>query len=316
MDVVVTGGAGFIGSNLTEALLARGDRVRVLDNFLTGSPRNLEDMQQRFGQRLDVVRGDIRDLDTVRKVAEGAAVVYHQAALPSVAKSIHNPLDTNHININGTLNLFLAARDMGVSRVVFASSSSVYGDSPTLPKREEMPPRPLSPYALTKLVGEHYARIFCDLYGLEVVSLRYFNVFGPRQDPTSEYAAVIPRFVSRMLSGLSPVIYGDGEQTRDFTFVENAVQANLAAATVGREACGQVFNVACGEQISLNQLVRLLNRLLGSSVQPLHEAARVGDIKHSLADVGRARAILGYQGAVSFEEGLKRCIDWYRKRLS
>jgi len=305
---LVTGGAGFIGSNIVEELVRRGERVRVLDNFSTGKRENVAP----FLGDIELIEGDLRHLDTVRQAVEGVDYVLHQGAIPSVPRSIDNPLDTNEANVRGTLNLLVAAREAGVKRVIYASSSAVYGDTPTLPKTEEMKPAPLSPYAVSKLAGEHYCQVFYQVYGLETVALRYFNVFGPRQDPTSQYAAVIPRFVTAMLSGEQPIIYGDGEQSRDFTYVSNVVQANLLAATVP-DVAGQVFNIACGQRYNLLELVATINRILGTDIAPLHTAPRVGDIKHSLADIARARERLGYQVEVEFEEGLRRLIAWDRE---
>lgn len=305
---LVTGGAGFIGSNIVEELVRRGERVRVLDNFSTGKRENIAP----FLRDIQLIEGDLRHLDTVRQAVAGVDYILHQGALPSVQKSIDNPLDTDGSNVRGTLNLLVAARDAGVKRVVYASSSAVYGDTPTLPKTEDMKPAPLSPYAVAKLAGEHYGQVFYQVYGLETVALRYFNVFGPRQDPTSQYAAVIPKFVTAMLRGEQPVVYGDGEQSRDFSYVTNAVQANLLAATVPGVA-GQVFNIACGQRYSLLELVATINRILGTDITPLHTAPRVGDIKHSLADIAKARKRLGYQVEVEFEEGLRRVIEWFRR---
>ncbi len=309
---VVTGGAGFIGSNLAQRLLELGERVRIVDNFLTGRRENIAGLLERYPEELELIEGDIRDIRLLCRAFAGARYVYHQAALPSVQRSVEDPILSNDINVAGTLNILTAARGAGIARVIYASSSSVYGDSPTLPKRESMPARPISPYGLTKLVGEEYCRLFYSLYGLETVSLRYFNVFGPRQDPGSEYAAVIPRFISKMLSGQPPIIYGDGEQTRDFTFVENVVEANLLASRIPA-AAGECFNIACGEQQSLKQLVAILNELLGTSYAPVHTDPRPGDIRHSLADVNKARRLLDYSPAIDLREGLKKSIDWYRE---
>lgn len=304
---LITGGAGFIGSNIVEELVRQGERVRVLDNFSTGKRENIAP----FLEDIELIEGDLRHLDTVRQAVQGVDYVLHQGALPSVQKSIDYPLDTNEANVRGTLNLLVAARDVGVKRVVYASSSSVYGDTPTLPKTEEMRPAPLSPYAVSKLAGEHYCQVFYQVYGLETVALRYFNVFGPRQDPTSQYAAVIPKFITAMLRGEQPTIYGDGEQSRDFTYVSNVVQANLLAATAP-DVGGQVFNIACGQRYSLLELVATINRILGTDIAPVHTAPRVGDIKHSLADIAKARERLGYQLEINFEEGLRRVIEWFK----
>jgi UDP-glucose 4-epimerase len=306
---LVTGGAGFIGSNLTHALVARGHAVRVLDNFSTGREVNLVGLEGR----IDVRRGDIRDEKALRSAMEGIDYVLHQAALPSVQRSVEAPLESNSVNVDGTLAVLETARAGGVKRVVFAASSSAYGETPTLPKVETMPPDPLSPYAVTKLAGEAYCKVFFLNYGLETVALRYFNVFGPRQDPKSHYAAVIPRFVKAALAGESPLIFGDGEQSRDFCFIENAVEANLLAATVPG-AAGRMFNIACGERTTLLEVIGTLSEIVGRPVVPRHEAARSGDIRHSLADVSLARSVLGYTGAVGFAEGLRRTVAWYREQ--
>ena len=307
---LVTGAAGFIGSNLVEDLLAQGETVRGLDNFLTGKRENLRGLEAA-----EFLEGDIRDPATCARACEGVEYVLHQAALGSVPRSVANPLLSNECNVTGTLQMLVAARDAGVKRFVFAASSSAYGDTPTLPKVETMTPRPLSPYALTKLAGEQYCRLFHELYGLETVSLRYFNVFGRRQDPSGAYAAVIPRFVSALLAGRSPEIYGDGEQTRDFTYVADVVQANLRACRAPREACGQVFNVAGGARISLNGLYREIAGLLGSDRQPVYSPPRAGDVRHSLADIGVARRLLGYEPAYDVHRGLAEAIGWYRENL-
>ena len=303
---LVTGGAGFIGSNITRAIVAQGDRVRVLDTFLTGRPENLADLPD-----VEVVRGDVRDLDGLRAVMAGADRVLHQAAVPSVARSLRDPVASNDTNVSGTLNVLLAARELGIRRVVCASSSSVYGDTPTLPKVETMAPSPLSPYAVTKLTGEYYGGVFHRLFGVEAVSLRYFNVFGPRQDPTSEYAAVIPKFIALMSRGERPLIHGDGSQSRDFTYVDHVVRANLLAAEADG-AGGEVFNVDFGRRYTLLDLVDRLNRILGTRVEPEFGDPRPGDVKHSLADIAKARDRLGYEPSVSFEEGLERTVAWGR----
>ncbi|MCC7368994.1 MAG: SDR family oxidoreductase [Chloroflexi bacterium] len=307
---LITGGAGFIGSSLTRAVVEGGDEVRVLDTFLTGREDNLADVPD-----VEIVRGDIRDLDTLRGAMKGVERVLHQAAVPSVARSLKDPLLSNEANITGTLNVLLAARDAGVPRVVFASSSSVYGDTPTLPKVETMTPSPLSPYAVTKLTGEHYLKVFHRLYGLETVALRYFNVFGPRQDPTSDYAAVIPLFINKMARGEVPRIHGDGTQSRDFTYIDNVVQANLRAAEAPGVG-GEVFNVACGQRYTLLDLVESLNRILGTNITPTFGPDRPGDVKHSLADISKARELLGYEPVRTFEEGLERTVVWGRAQLA
>lgn len=304
---LVTGGAGFIGSNLVHELLRRGETVRVLDNFSTGRRSNLADV---YGD-IDLVEGDLRSSESCRQATKGVDVVLHQGALPSVQRSVSDPFTSHDTNATATMNLLVAARDAGVKRFVYASSSSVYGDSPTMPKQEEMIPRPKSPYAVAKLAGEHYCRIFYELYGLETVCLRYFNVFGPYQDPTSHYSAVIPLFIRAMMAGKAPTIYGDGTQSRDFTFVQNNVHANLLAATqpgVG----GQIFNIACGQRYSLLDLMDALNEILGTAIEPTFDHSRRGDVKHSLADIRRAQEMLGYTVQVDFLEGLRRTAAWYR----
>jgi len=313
--VLVTGGGGFIGSNLVAALLARGDEVLVLDNFATGRRENLArapEWAAAGGGRYRLLEGDIRDEATVKRAIAGREVVLHQAAIPSVARSVEDPMTSHTVNVDGTLTLLLAARDAGVRRFVMASSSSLYGESETLPKVETMAPDPISPYGLDKLAGETYCRLFTRLYGLPTVSLRYFNVFGPRQNPRSEYAAVVPRFIEAALKGEQPTIYGDGQQTRDFTFVENVVAANLLSAEAAEEACGQAYNVACGERISLLDLAAAINRLTGSQVGPRHAPPRAGDIRHSLADISKAERALGYRPAVDLEAGLARTIEAMR----
>jgi UDP-glucose 4-epimerase len=305
---LVTGGGGFIGSHIAATLVARGQRVRVLDNFVTGRRENLASIVDD----IELIEGDVADPQTARRAVAGVEIVFHQAAIPSVPRSIADPLAAHHSNTLGTLQILLAARDAGVRRVVFASSSSIYGDNPTLPKREDMPPAPKSPYAATKLAGEAYCQSFSDAYGLETVSLRYFNVFGPRQDPLSEYAAVIPRFITALLAGQPPTIYGDGQQSRDFTYISNVVQANFLAAEAPA-ASGQVFNIACGKRISLLELVAILNDICETDLAPEHAAPRPGDVRHSLADITLAQDVLGYGGATSLEEGLRQTVSWYRR---
>ncbi|HEC22221.1 MAG TPA: SDR family oxidoreductase [Chloroflexi bacterium] len=309
-NYLVTGGAGFIGSNLVETLLEQGHTVRVLDNFSTGKRENLS----AFIERIDLIEGDLRNLDDVRRAVEDIEVVFHEGAVPSVPKSIEDPLGANESGVNGTLNVLVAARDAGVRRVIFASSSSIYGDQdPDLPKVETMSPRPISPYAVSKLAAEKYCQVFYHVYGLETVSLRYFNVFGPRQDPTSMYAAVIPRFITAMLRGDPPTIYGDGEQTRDFTYVGNVVAGNLLAASAPAErVAGEVFNLATGGQVSLNQLVEMLQEIMACNVAPVYTDPRPGDIKHSRADINKARRLMSYQPQIPFLEGLRRTVEWYR----
>jgi len=312
MRYLVTGGAGFIGSNLTRALLSDGHRVRVLDNFLTGKRENLAGLVEDHGDAFELMEGDIRDPAATRKAAEGIDYVLHQGALPSVPRSVADPALSNEINVAGTVNVLVASRDAGVRRVVFAASSSAYGDTPELPKRESMTPNPKSPYAAQKLAGEHYMRIFHEVYGLETVSLRYFNVFGPRQDPQSMYAAVIPRFITCVMRGEPPTVYGDGRQTRDFTYIDNVIQANLAACAASKAACGGVFNIACGERVSLLDILEIVYGLVGRRVEPRFEPSRPGDVRDSLAEISRAREILGYDPRVTFREGLRTTFDWFR----
>ncbi|MBI3988607.1 MAG: SDR family oxidoreductase [candidate division NC10 bacterium] len=305
---LVTGGAGFIGSHLVHALVERGEQVRVLDNLSTGRLENLAPLLDR----VELVEGDLQDFSAVKKAVEEVEGILHQGALPSVARSVEDPFAFHAANATGTLNLLIAAKEAGVRRVIYASSSSVYGDSPTLPKEEGMKPDPKSPYAISKLMGEYYCQVFHWIYGLETVVLRYFNVFGPRQDPHSPYAAVIPRFISAMLEGRSPVIFGDGLQSRDFTSVENVVEANLLTLSA-KEAAGEVINVACGERSTLLTLVEILNRILGTRFIPRFEAPRPGDVRHSQASIEKAERLLGYKPKVGFEEGLRRTVDWMKK---
>ncbi|MCX6561633.1 MAG: SDR family oxidoreductase [Candidatus Aminicenantes bacterium] len=306
---LITGGAGFIGSHLAEGLVKRGHRVRVLDNFLTGKRENLA----HLGDAVEILEGDIRDLETCRRAVAGMEVVFHEAALPSVPRSVEDPFTTNEINIRGTLNMLWAAAKGGVRRLVFASSSSVYGDDPGLPKVEGNEGRPLSPYAVSKWVGEKYLQTFAVTYGLSTVSLRYFNVFGPRQDPFSQYAAAIPLFITRILAGQSPVIYGDGEQSRDFTFIENIIEANIRAAEAPGLA-GEALNVACAERITVNALTARIGEILGRPARPVYEPPRPGDIKHSFADISRAVARINFHPLVLFDEGLRRTVQWYKER--
>lgn len=304
---LITGGAGFIGSHIAETLLKQGESVRVYDNLLTGRPTNLAVLRS-YGKQVEIIDGDLRDVKAVQSAVQGVEVVFHQAALASVPRSIANPVDSLEININGTQNVLLAARDFGVRRVVYASSSSVYGNTPTLPKHEAMPTAPMSPYAVQKLTAELLCGVFTRIYGLETVALRYFNVFGPRQDPTSEYAAVIPRFITALLEGRQPIVFGDGEQTRDFTYIENVVHANLLAATAP-DAVGAAMNIGCGELISLNNVLKLAGELLHMPVQANYREARSGDVRDSLADISKARKLLGYAPAINFREGLARTIE-------
>jgi UDP-glucose 4-epimerase len=304
--VLVTGGAGFIGANLVEELLARGYEVRVLDNFSTGHRHNLADV----GNEVEVVEGDLRSYERVHHAVRGCEVVFHEGALPSVPRSVQDPITTSEINVGGTLNVLLTARDEGVRRLVFASSSSIYGDTPGFPRTERQAPMPLAPYAVSKLAAEQYCRVFTGVYGLETVSLRYFNVFGKHQDPASQYSAVIPRFITAMRQGRAPMIYGSGEQSRDFTHVGDVVAANLLAMDAPG-ATGGVFNVACGNHYSLNQLVDILNGLLGSDIEPIHSSPRPGDVEHSWADIQLARELLGYAPSTDFEQGLRLTLAAY-----
>ncbi len=304
---VVTGGAGFIGSHITDRLLKEGYDVTVLDNFSTGDEANV----RHVIDGIELVEGDIRDVATVNRVVAGADVVFHEAALGSVARSVEDPVTSNDVNANGTLNMLVAARDAGVRRFVYASSSSVYGDTPTLPKHEEMSTAPKSPYAVTKLTAELYCRVFKSVYGLETYALRYFNVFGPRQSPNSIYAAVIPKFADALLNGEAPVIFGDGEQTRDFTFIDNVVDANIRAMKSDKGA-GEAYNIGAGGQTSLNELLRIMQDLTETDVTPDYTETRQGDVRDSFADVQKAGRLIGYTPEISVGEGLKRTIDWYR----
>ena len=311
---LVTGGAGFIGSHVAGRLLGDGHRVRVLDNFSTGSRANLE-LGGAHAPHLETIEGDIRDLGTVEAATRGVDVVFHQAAMRSVPRSVKDPLGANDNNVTGTLNVLEAARRAGVRRIVYASSSSVYGDRPDLPKREDQTPAPISPYAVSKAAGEQYAAVWSRLYGVETVGLRYFNVFGPRQDPTSEYAAVIPRFILWGLKHAPLEVHGDGTQSRDFTYIDNVVEANLLAGRAPG-ASGEVFNVGCGARVSLLAIIASLERLLGRPLQRHHTPARAGDVPHTLADVGKAKRLLGYTPLVSFDEGLKRTFEYFRGGLA
>jgi UDP-N-acetylglucosamine 4-epimerase len=306
MKVLVTGGAGFIGSHIVERLVKEGYEVKVLDNFSTGRRENLA----AVAAQIEIIEGDIRDFPAVCQAVRSCDVIFHEAALCSVVRSVEKPQDTNTVNIDGTLNVLLAARDERVKRVVCASSSSVYGDTPALPKKETQTPAPASPYAVTKLTGELYCRNFFRLFGLETFSLRYFNVFGPRQDPNSAYAAVIPRFISALLKGEPPVIEGDGQQSRDFSYIDNIVEANIAAMKA-QAGFGEAFNVACGQSTTITQLAEHLAQLLGVSVQPVHVQPRPGDVRHSLADISKAEALLSYRLRVDSITGLKYTADWY-----
>ena len=303
---LVTGGAGFIGSHLTEELVRRGHRVRVVDSLITGKRENLAHISG-----VEFVEGDLADLAVARRAVEGMEFVLHQAAIPSVPRSVKDPITSNRANVDATLNTLVAARDAGVRRLVFAASSSAYGDTPTLPKHEQMPTNPLSPYALQKVIGEQYLQMFTRLYGLETVSIRYFNVFGPRQDPSSPYSGVISVFATALLENRSPTIYGDGEQTRDFTYVANVVDGVLRACEAPA-ASGEIINVATGGRISLNQLFDGMRQLVGSQVRPTYAEPRAGDVRDSQADISKARDVLGYRPIVSFEDGLRQTLEWYR----
>ncbi len=304
---LVTGGAGFIGSNLVERLLEEGQQVRVIDNLSTGKIENLHP----FLDRIEFIHGDIRYLNTVMEAMRDVDYVLHQAALPSVPRSVETPLESNDVNTNGTLNLLYAAKESGVKRFVMAASSSAYGESPTLPKVETMPTAPLSPYAVNKLTGENYCRAFYNVYGLETVALRYFNIYGRRQDPNSYYSAVIPKFVKALLQDKPPTIFGDGETSRDFTYIDNVLEANLLACKAGKESAGKVMNIACGERITLNELAAELARLLGKDIKPVYTDERPGDIKHSLADISLAKELIGYEGKHKVSDGLKKTVDWF-----
>jgi nucleoside-diphosphate-sugar epimerase len=309
MKYLVTGGAGFIGSNIVKRILEQGDFVRVLDNFSTGKRENIKDFLDN--PNFELIGGDITNMQIAKDAVRGMDFVLHQGAIPSVQRSVDDPLKSNDANINGTLNMLLAAKDEKIKRFVYAASSSAYGDNPALPKREDMPVLPISPYALTKYVGERYCQIFWKLYGLPTVCLRYFNVFGPKQDPASQYSAVIPKFITALLKGEKPIIYGTGEQSRDFTFVENVVDINLVSAN-SEKGFGEVFNVGCGDQISLNQLLETLKDILKTDVKADYKEARVGDVLHTRADISKAKEILGYLPKISTKEGLIKTVDWYK----
>jgi nucleoside-diphosphate-sugar epimerase len=307
---LITGVAGFIGSSIARALLSRGERARGVDNFATGKRENIAEILNR----IDFREADITDLDAMREACTGVDFVMHQAAIPSVPKSVLDPLGSNRANIDGTVNVLVAARDAKVKRVVYAASSSAYGDTPTLPKHEEMRPDPISPYAVAKLASEHYMISFYRCYGLETVCLRYFNIFGPRQDPSSPYSGVLAKFTTQMLRGEQPTINGDGEQSRDFTYIDNAVEANLLACKApAQKAAGQMFNVATGRRVTLNETFKVLQELTGYQGQPKYGPVREGDVKHSLADISKAEAGLGYKPLVDFEDGLRRTVEWYRE---
>lgn len=312
---LVTGGAGFIGSHIARRLLKLGRRVRILDNFATGRRENIADIERQ----IDLVVGDMTDPATCDRCVAGVDVVFHLAAIASVPRSVEKPRDSHHANVNGTFNILLAAKNAGVQRVVYSASSSAYGDTPTLPKHESMRPLPISPYAVSKLAGELYASSFAQVYGLATLSLRYFNVFGPRQDPKSQYAAVIPAFVTRMLRGERPIVFGDGEQSRDFCYIDNVVDANLLAGGVlegpggPAKIAGEVVNIACGQRTSLNQMIAMINAELGTNIEPEYREKRRGDVRDSLADISEAKRVIGYDPKIQFTEGLKRTIAWYRE---
>ncbi len=307
---LVTGGAGFIGSNICTKLINQGSFVRVVDNLITGKKSNLTDILDR----IDFIEADMGDENVARKAMKDIDVVLHQGALSSVPRSVDDPAATHRHCVDATFTLLLAARDAGIKRFVYAASSSAYGDTPTLPKVESMPPGPLSPYAAAKVVGEYYAKVFYEVYGLETVSLRYFNIFGPHQDPASQYAAAIPAFVTAILKDEKPTIFGDGEQSRDFTYIDNVVEANLLAAKAEHTA-GEVLNIACGRAVTVNQIIEIINELLGKNIKPLYTDPRPGDVKHSLADITLAEKTIGYKPTVQFKQGLRLAIDWYRDNL-
>lgn len=306
---LVTGGTGFIGSNIVKKLLEFGHFVRVVDNFSTGRKENIQEFLEN--DRFGLIEGDINNLETVRLAIKDIDFILHQAAIPSVARSINDPVATHNANSTGTLNVLLAARDNKVKKVVYVSSSSIYGDSPKLPKEESFFPNPISPYALTKYVGEKYCGLFYKIYGLPTISLRYFNVFEPNQDPNSEYSVAIPKFIKAILNHKAPIIYGDGEQSRDFTYVENVVEANILA--VHSRVNGEVINIACGERYSLNQIISLINKILGKNIKPIYQSPRLGDIKHSLTNITKASTLLGYKPIISLMRGLEKTIEYYKR---
>ena len=306
---LITGVAGFIGSSIARAVLAQGDEVRGIDNFSTGKRENIADIMGQIGFR----EADLLDMDAVHAACREVDYIFHEAAIPSVPKSVLDPLGSNRANVDGTVHLLVAAKDAKVKRVIYAASSSAYGDTPTLPKHESIPPNPISPYAVAKLAGEYYMTSFYRCYGLETVCLRYFNIFGPRQDPSSPYSGVLAKFITQMLNGEEPTIFGDGAQSRDFTYIDNTVEANLLAAKApAAQAAGQVFNVATGTRVDLNQTFQLLKKIIGFKGDVKYSPERAGDVKHSLADLSRIEKHLGYKASVSFEEGLRRTVEWYR----
>jgi UDP-glucose 4-epimerase len=304
---LVTGGAGFIGSNICRKLVQQGHSVRVVDNLITGKKSNLAPILDK----IEFIQADMGDAEVAAAAMRGIDVVLHQGAVPSVPRSVADPLTTHKHCVDATFTLLLAAKDAGVKRFVYAASSSAYGDTPTLPKIETMPTRPLSPYAAAKLFGEYYCSVFFKVYGLETISLRYFNVFGPYQDPTSQYAAAIPAFVTSVIHGKSPIVYGDGEQSRDFTYIDNVVHANLLAAKASKVS-GEVVNIACGQRVTINQIIELISRTLGKEVKPDYRPVRPGDVKHSLASIELARQVIGYEPVISFQDGLQKAIAWYK----
>lgn len=305
-NYLVTGGAGFVGGHLVQGLVGRGHNVRVLDNFSTGKRSNLEDV----ASSVEVIDGDMRDFDTCLTAAAGIDMIFHEAAIPSVPRSVDEPFASHDANMNGTFNVLMAAVQSKCKRVIYAASSSAYGDTEVLPKHEAIRPEPLSPYAVQKLAGEMYGRAFYECFGLQTVALRYFNVFGPRQDPKSQYAAAIPAFVTSILNDQPPTVYGDGTQTRDFTFIENVVHANVLAAEA-KETRGQAINIACGQKVSVNGIIATINQLLGKDVETKFVPRRKGDVMHSLADISKAKELIGFEPQVLFDEGLKRAIDYY-----
>lgn len=307
---LVTGGAGFIGSNICKKLVSQGCFVRVVDNLLTGKKSNLADVIDK----VDFIEADMGDDDVARSAMKDIDVVLHQGALPSVPRSVDDPAASHQHCLNATFTLLLAARDAGIKRFVYAASSSAYGDTPTLPKVETMPTSPLSPYAAAKLAGEYYCSVFSKVFGLDTISLRYFNVFGPQQDPASQYAAAIPAFVTSILKDEPPTIYGDGEQSRDFTYIDNVIEANLLAARA-KKTKGQVVNIACGQAVTVNDIIDMINEIVGKNVKPKYTDVRAGDVKHSLADITLAKKLIGFEPVISFEQGLRLAIDWYRENL-
>ena len=306
---LVTGGAGFIGSNIVKELVSRGEKVTVIDDLSTGNIANITP----YLDQIEFVEGSITNLDLLKKLLKDVDYVLHQAAIPSVARSVEDPIRSNEANVTGTLTLLTAVRDAKIKSFVYASSSSVYGNTEQLPKNEDMNPQPLSPYAVSKLTGEYYVRVFASLYNINAISLRYFNVFGPHQNPQSQYAAVIPKFITGMLRGERPVIYGDGEQSRDFTFIDNVVHANILAATKLQNGAGRIMNIACGARYTLNTLVEYLNEILNTELSPEHTESAPGDVKHSQADISRAREYVGYTPQVSLKDGLEKTALWYKE---